>query len=236
MELPENELEAAFKPRTLGDKGFPAVLEVVADGDIVDFENDVQVHHVQVRQWINGSLEAEAVLMALPIRLSKEPLKQGEIVAYYGVNEFQKDGELRKYNLVRTLGVNANKVGETPAELSKLSPESLKAKLGSQTLAELDPVSVFVVTECEDYEVGTGSAKRTDIKAKILRVEDGEGAYRESDLLLPGRFRPRLKKLPVYGLYLGTKLGNKGFEYYDVEFLHPNDRRVINACLTYHTK
>ena len=54
-----------FSPKTLSDVGHPAVLQVIEDGERIEHD-DREGHLVTVKQWKNGLVEYDEMLMFLP--------------------------------------------------------------------------------------------------------------------------------------------------------------------------
>ena len=99
----------------------------------------------------------------------------------------------------------------------------------------MDEGVLFRVISTSPYMVGEGEKKREDILARVVRTrKEGQEAYKEEDMILPGRFLPLLKgdRLPIIGWYSRmrqTKCGTK--TYYDVQFMKTNDKRLQKVSM-----
>ena len=237
------EVDHMFSPKTLSDVGHPAVLQVIEDGERIEHD-DREVHLVTVKQWKNGLVEYDDMSMFLPARVGKPGtvLKKDSLVVYYDLVHFKKDGEDRVFHKVSALyeeeDFGKGESDATATELSHLSKESLRERVGIVSLSDLKHGDMFVVTQTRPIQVGEGASKREDLLATVIR-ELGEdrstkATYCEEEMILPARFKSQLKpdRLPLLGRYAGkkqTKCGNR--EYHDVHFMSGNDKRIQNVCL-----
>ena len=101
------------------------------------------------------------------------------------------------------------------ANLSLLTQDQLRERVGIITLGDLDEGTLFMVISTSPYIIGVGENMRDEILARVVRArKERQELYKEEDMILPKRFLPQLKgdRLPVIGRYIGrrhTKCGTK---------------------------
>ena len=161
------------------------------------------------------------------------------LVVFYGISTFVKDEVDMTYYQIKCLHGEPDSVkGDVElqaANLSILTHDQLREKVGIITLGDVDEGALFTVISTSPYMVGEGENMREDILARVVRTrKEGQELYKEEDMILPRRFLPLLKddRLPIVGRYSGMrqkKCGTKS--YYNFQFMKTNGKRLQNVTL-----
>ena len=176
--------------------------------------NGREVHVVTVRPWNDGKQEDEEITVQLPARLTQKGkvMAVNTLVVFYGISTFVRDGVDMTYYQIKCLYGEPDSVqGDVElqaANLSILTQDQLREKVGIITLGDVDEGVVITVISTSPYMVGEVEKIREDILARVVRTrKEGQEAYKEEDMILPARFLPLLKddRLPIIGRYLGMQ-------------------------------
>ena len=201
-----------------------------------------------MRPWNYGKKDDEEITDQLPAQLTQKDkvMLANTLVVFYGISMFVKDREDMTYYQIKSLyGEPDNDTGDVelhPANLSLLTQDQLRERVGIITLGDLDEGTLFIVISSSPYIIGEGENMRDEILARELRArKERQELYKEEDMILPKRFLPQLKgdRFPVIRRYLGkhnTKCGAK--TYHDIQFMKPNDKRLQMSplCIEYGTQ
>ena len=148
-------------PQTLSSLGCPQVLQTMAPSELLEV-NGRMVHVVTVRPWNDGKQDDEEIMVKLPARVTQKDkvMLVNTLVVFYGISMFVKDGVDMTYYQIKSLyGESDSDTGDVElqaANLSLLTQDQLRERVGIITLGDIGKGALFTVIPTSPYIIGEG--------------------------------------------------------------------------------